>query len=36
VVVPQRIKRDTTWQEDLTALTSLALILNAFAAAGHL
>jgi len=36
VVVPQRIKRDSTWQESMTALTSLALILNALAATGHL
>jgi len=29
VLVPQRIRRDTSWQENLQALTPLALILNA-------
>lgn len=29
VLVPQRIRRDTTWQENLQAITPLALILNA-------
>lgn len=29
VLVPQRILRDTTWQENLNALTPVALILNA-------
>ena len=29
VLVPQRIRRDTSWQENLAALTPLALILNA-------
>jgi hypothetical protein len=29
VLVPQRIRRDTNWQENLQALTPLALILNA-------
>ena len=29
VLVPQKIARDTTWQENLQALTPLALILNA-------
>ncbi len=29
VLVPQRFRRDTTWQENLQALTPLALILNA-------
>ena len=29
VLVPQRIRRDSTWQENLQALTPLALILNA-------
>ncbi len=29
LLVPQRIRRDTTWQENLNALTPLALILNA-------
>ena len=36
VIVPQRIRRDTSWQDDLTALTPLALILNIFASTGHL
>ena len=30
------IRRDTSWQDDLTALTPLALILNIFASTGHL
>lgn len=29
VLIPQLIRRDTTWQENLNALTPLALILNA-------
>jgi protein involved in polysaccharide export with SLBB domain len=29
VIVPQRIRRDTAWQDDLTALTPIALLLNA-------
>lgn len=29
VLVPQRIRRDTSWQENLAALTPIALILNA-------
>lgn len=29
VLVPQRVRRDTTWQENLQAITPLALILNA-------
>jgi len=29
VLVPQKIRRDTTWQEDLTALTPLALMYGA-------
>jgi protein involved in polysaccharide export with SLBB domain len=29
LLVPQRIRRDTTWQENLNALTPIALILNA-------
>lgn len=29
VLVPQRIRRDSSWQENLNALTPLALILNA-------
>jgi protein involved in polysaccharide export with SLBB domain len=36
LVVPQRIRRESNWQEDLTALTSVGLILNALAASGHL
>ena len=28
VLVPQRIRRDTTWQENLTALTPLAILIN--------
>ena len=36
LIVPQRIRRETNWQEDLTALTSVGLILNALAASGHL
>ena len=36
VIVPQRFRRDTNWQDDLTALTPLALILNVFASTGHL
>ncbi len=29
VLVPQRVRRDTTWQENLQALTPIALIVNA-------
>lgn len=29
LLIPQRIQRDTTWQENLSALTPLALIINA-------
>ena len=29
VIVPQRFRRDTAWQDDLAALTPIALILNA-------
>lgn len=29
VIVPQRIRRDTAWQDDLAALTPIALLLNA-------
>ena len=29
VLIPQRIKRDVSWQESLTALTPIALMLNA-------
>ncbi|BDU71090.1 polysaccharide biosynthesis/export family protein [Mesoterricola silvestris] len=29
VLVPQRVRRDTTWQENIQAITPLALILNA-------
>ena len=36
VLVPQRFRRDTSWQENLQALTPLALILNALATSGHL
>jgi protein involved in polysaccharide export with SLBB domain len=36
VLVPQRFHRDTSWQENLQALTPLALILNALATSGHL
>ncbi len=36
VLVPQRFRRETNWQENLAALTPLALILNALAATGHL
>ena len=36
VIVPQRFRRETNWQDDLTALTPLALILNVFASTGHL
>ena len=36
LIVPQRIRRESNWQEDLTALTSVGLILNALATAGHL
>ncbi len=36
LIVPQRIRRETNWQEDLTALTSVGLILNALATSGHL
>lgn len=30
VLVPQRIRRDTTWQENLSALTPLAILINTF------
>ena len=36
LIVPQRIRRESNWQENLTALTSVGLILNALAASGHL
>ena len=36
LIVPQRIRRESNWQEDLTALASVGLILNALAASGHL
>ena len=36
VIVPQRFRRETYWQDDLAALTPLALILNVFASTGHL
>lgn len=34
VLVPQKIRRDTTWQENLTALTPLAILLTAIRPAG--
>lgn len=30
LIIPQRIRRDSTWQENLAALTPLALLINAF------
>jgi hypothetical protein len=36
LVVPQRLRRESNWQENLTALTSVGLILNALATSGHL
>ena len=36
LIVPQRFRRESNWQENLTALTSVGLILNALATAGHL
>jgi len=36
LVIPQRFRHESNWQEDLTALTSVGLILNALAASGHL
>jgi polysaccharide export outer membrane protein len=30
VLVPQRIRKDVTWQENLAALTPLAILINAF------
>jgi hypothetical protein len=36
LIVPQRFRRESNWQEDLTALTSVGLILNALATSGHL
>ena len=36
LVVPQRFRRESNWQENVTALTSIGLILNALATAGHL
>jgi protein involved in polysaccharide export with SLBB domain len=30
ILIPQRIKRDTSWQENMTALIPMALLLNAF------
>jgi len=36
VIVPQKFRRESNWQENLTALTSVGLILNALATAGHL
>ena len=36
LIVPQRFRRESNWQENLTALTSVGLILNALAVSGHL
>jgi len=36
LLVPQRFKRDTSWQENLVALTPVALVISSLAAAGHL
>jgi protein involved in polysaccharide export with SLBB domain len=36
VLVPQRFRRDTSWQENLTALMPVALVLSSLAASGHL
>jgi len=36
LIVPQKFRRESNWQENLTALTSVGLILNALATAGHL
>ena len=30
VLVPQRVRRDVTWQENLAALTPLAILINTF------
>jgi hypothetical protein len=36
VLVPQRFKRDTSWQENMVALMPVALVLSSLAASGHL
>ena len=36
LLVPQRFARDTSWQENLVALTPVAMVLASLAAAGHL
>jgi protein involved in polysaccharide export with SLBB domain len=36
VLVPQRFRRDSSWQENLTALMPVALVLSTLAASGHL
>lgn len=36
LLVPQKFSRTSSWQENLSALTPLALIYNALAASGHL
>ncbi len=36
VLVPQRFKRDTSWQENLNALMPVAMVLTSLAASGHL
>ena len=36
LLVPQRFRRDTSWQENLTALMPVALVLSSLAATGHL
>jgi len=36
VLVPQRFKRDTSWQENMVALKPVALVLSSLAASGHL
>ena len=36
VLVPQRFKRDTSWQENMVALTPVALVIASLASAGHL
>jgi protein involved in polysaccharide export with SLBB domain len=36
VLVPQRFRRDYSWQENLTALMPVALVLSTLAASGHL
>ena len=36
VLVPQRFKRDTSWQENMVALTPVAMVIASLAASGHL